>query len=268
MTTPEHITSRQNQRVKDAVKLRDRRARERSGRFLIDGIREIRRALESDIAVAEVFVCRELCRTKQAEQLAEDLRETTCNWSTVSPEVFEKLCFGQRQDGIVAVAETPERTLGDLSLPNEPLVVVIESLEKPGNVGAVLRSADGAGADAVIVASPRTDLYNSNTIRASLGAVFKSNVCTAPSEQVIGWIRDQELPVAAAQPGAAIKYHEFDFRAGAAIVLGSEAGGLSEVWKGASVTAVSLPMHGIADSLNVSATAAVLVYEAQRQHSI
>jgi TrmH family RNA methyltransferase len=146
-------------------------------------------------------------------------------------------------------------------------VAVLEGVEKPGNVGAILRSADAAGADAVVVADGGTDLYNPNTIRASLGTVFGANVCEATSSEVIDWLRSRQLTILAARPDADRLYTETDMRGGVAIVLGSEAGGLSPLWNSAGVTAVRLPMHGLADSLNVSTVAAVLFYEAVRQRN-
>jgi TrmH family RNA methyltransferase len=157
--------------------------------------------------------------------------------------------------------------LSQLELPTAPLIAVIESVEKPGNVGAILRSADGAGVDAVVIADPRTDLFNPNTIRASLGTVFDQNVCTASGEETLAWLRRLNVTAYAARPDAEQLYTQADYRRGAAIVLGSEAEGLSELWRGAGVAGIRLPMRGIADSLNVSATAAVLFYEAQRQRS-
>ncbi|HMP05999.1 MAG TPA: TrmH family RNA methyltransferase, partial [Lacipirellulaceae bacterium] len=141
----------------------------------------------------------------------------------------------------------------------------LEGIEKPGNVGAVLRSADGAGVDAVIVADGGTDLFNPNTIRASLGAVFKPNVCTATAAETLDWLRRLGLPMFAARPAATTSYAAADYRRGAALLLGSEAAGLSDLWTDPAVTPIALPMCGVADSLNVSATAAVLFYEARRQ---
>lgn len=261
----QHITSRQNVRVKDAAKLRLHRQRERQGRFLIDGAREALRAIERGFEIVEAFVCEPLCLDGEARQAATRLRDAAAAYATVTEEVFEKLRFGKRAGGVLAVARTPRRRLDELRLLAAPLVAVLEGLEKPGNVGAVLRSADGAGVDAVIVADPRTDLFNPNTIRASLGTVFDANVVAATSEETLAWLRRMELPLFAARPDATSLYTEVDYRGGAAIVLGSEAEGLSPKWQGAQVTGVRLPMHGIADSLNVSATAAVLFYEARRQ---
>jgi TrmH family RNA methyltransferase len=261
----QHITSRQNARVKEAAKLRDRRARERQGRFVIDGAREIQRALAAGVEVVEAFVCQALCVDAEARDAAAKLGESGAVVATVTKEVFEKISFGEGRDGLVAVAATPRRKLDQLKLPAAPLIAVIEGVEKPGNVGAVMRSADGAGVDAAIVADPRTDLFNPNTIRASLGTVFGAGVCTATTAETLAWLRELEIPIYAAKPQAAIAYSAADYRRGAAIVLGSEADGLTSAWEAAGVTPIALPMCGIADSLNVSATAAVLFYEAQRQ---
>jgi TrmH family RNA methyltransferase len=263
----QHITSRQNARVKEAAKLRERRQRERQGRFLIDGAREIRRAIECGLEIAEAFFCEPLLRNDESRQAAELLRQASPVTATETEEVFEKLAFGERATGLLAVATTPLKDISQLQLPAAPLIAVLEGVEKPGNVGAVLRSADGAGVNAVIVADPRSDLFNPNTIRASLGTVFDKNVCMATSDATLTFLRGLKIPVFAARPDAELLYTDADYQAGAAIVLGCEAEGLSDKWSGPGVTGVRLPMRGIADSLNVSATAAVLFYEAQRQRS-
>jgi TrmH family RNA methyltransferase len=264
---PQHITSRQNVRVKEAAKLRDARQRQRQSRFIVDGAREILRALEANIEIVEAFICEPLLRDEDARLAAARLSDSQAVVASVTEEVFEKLCFGERTTGVLAIAKAPHRSLAQLKLPANPIIAVIEGVEKPGNVGAVLRSADGAGVDAVIVADPRTDLFNPNTIRASLGTVFDANVCTASTEEVLAWLKGQGVAAYAARPDAQLLYTEADYRHGAAIVLGSEAEGLSDEWNAAGVTGIRLPMRGIADSLNVSATAAVLFYEAQRQRA-
>jgi TrmH family RNA methyltransferase len=261
----QHITSRQNVRVKEATKLRDARQRQKQGRFVIDGGREILRAIDCGVEVVEGYLCEPLLRDDEARAAAEALRHSSAVIATVTEEVFEKLAFGERATGVLAVAKTQAKGLSQLALPEAPLIAVIEGAEKPGNVGAILRSADGAGVDAVIVADPRTDLFNPNTIRASLGTVFDANVCTATSEETLGWLQELGVAILAAKPQAELEYTQADYRGGAAIVLGSETEGLSDQWGGAGVTGIRLPMRGIADSLNVSATAAVLFYEAQRQ---
>ena len=260
-----HITSRQNPRLKEAAGLRERRARERSGQILIDGGREIRRALAAGVQPLAAFVCEEFCTGDDARAATAELQRTVPEFFTLTPGVYEKLAYGQRNDGVILVAELPRRSLADLNLSAEPLIAIIEGVEKPGNLGAILRSADGAGVDAVILADPRTDLFNPNTIRASLGTVFRDNVCSAPSAEVIAWLRRLRIPAYTTRPDAKQLYTEVDLAHGAAIVLGSEAAGLSELWDAGDFRPIRLPMHGLADSLNVSVTAAVLFYEALRQ---
>jgi RNA methyltransferase, TrmH family len=268
MSTPPRITSRQNSHVKDAVHLRTGRERRRRHQFLIDGTREIERAMASGVRLQRVFVCNELCNSDECQDVLSSIGKCGAEIFEVSPDVFAKLAFGDREEGIVAMAETPRRILADVHLPTNPIVAVLEGIEKPGNLGAILRSADAAGIDAVIVADARTDLYNPNTIRASLGTVFRENVCEATSSDVTEWLVGQSLSIIAARPDAETIYTDADFRMGAAIVLGSEAAGLSDAWKAAKTAAVRLPMYGLADSLNVSTTAAVLFYEALRQRGL
>ena len=263
----EVITSRQNARVKAAVKLRSARQRAKQGRILIDGAREILRALAAGIDVLEVFVCEGLCSSAEARSVLEQLPGSAAVVATVTVEVWEKVRFGEREDGLVAVAQTPVRQIDQLNLPPQALVAVLEGLEKPGNIGAILRTADGAGLDGVIIADPQTDLFNPNTIRASLGTVFAPHICTATVEETQKFLLAHNLPIVAAQPDAKRLYSEIDYRPGAALVLGSEAQGLSAAWQGEQVIGVHLPMQGVADSLNVSATAAVMFYEAVRQRS-
>jgi TrmH family RNA methyltransferase len=265
MTPSSRITSRQNPRVKEAARLRTARDRQREGRFLIDGAREIARAVAAGVRCIEAFVCEELCDAHDCQNALTALESSGAEMLGVSPFVFAKLAFGERDDGIVVVAETPKHRLDDLQLPEKPFVAVLEGIEKPGNLGAILRSADAAGVDAVIAADARTDLYNPNAIRASLGTVFRPNVCEATGSEAFSWLRERCLAIFAARPDAEKLYTDADLRGPAAVVLGSEAAGLSPVWSGPGVTPVRLPMHGIADSLNVSTTAAVLFYEALRQ---
>ena len=267
MDTPSHlITSRQNQRVKEAARLRTGRERERRGQFLIDGSREIERAIQAGIRPIEAFVREPLVDSTEGRETLAALERAAAELLSVTPDVYAKLRFGDRDDvGIVVVAETPKRSLNDLVLPANPLVAVVEGVEKPGNLGAILRSADAAGLEAVIVADGRTDLFNPNTIRASLGTVFRGSVVPATSSDAVTWLREHELRIVVARPNAEILYTAADFRGGVAIVLGSESGGVSDAWRDAESHSVRLPMRGLADSLNVSTAAAVLFYEALRQ---
>ena len=260
------ITSTKNPRVKAAIALRDRRTRDETGLTLVDGVRELARALAGGARAVEVFVVEHALDGAGAD--AVDLaRSGGAAIVPVTGGVLDRLGYGERSEGIVATVRIPDVSLDRLAgvLPPDPLVVVLEGVEKPGNLGAVLRSADAAGADAVVVADPRTDLFNPNAIRASLGTVFAVPVAAGSSEAVRAWLESAGIPMFAARVGAAVAYTEADLRGPAALVLGSEADGLTDAWAGPGVTDVSLPMLGVADSLNVSVSAAVLLYEARRQ---
>lgn len=261
------ITSLQNPRIKEMIRLRDGRHRRKQGRILIDGLREIERAMGAGIVPGELVYCPRLCDDASAQRLLATTEEQGAELIEVSTQVFEKLAFGARAEGMVAVAPTPKTSLGDLSLDKNALVVVLEGVEKPGNVGAVLRSADASGAAAVIVADGRTDLFNPNAIRASLGTIFTVPVAEAPSEDTLAWLREQGFSVFAARVDGSVVYTEVHYTGASAIVLGNEADGLTDAWSGEGVQAVRLPMLGVADSLNVSVTAAVILYEAVRQRN-
>jgi RNA methyltransferase, TrmH family len=261
------LTSASNPRIKAAMKLRNPRERAEQGRIKIDGLREISRALDGSVRMREFFVCPELCDSAEARSILSRLEETDAEQFEVTPALFAKIAYGTRLEGIVAVAEMPRRTLAELRLPDQPLVAVLEGVEKPGNIGAVLRSADGADVSAVIVAGEGADLFNPNAIRASMGTVFTLPVCTASVAETLTWLRQQKLAIFASRVDGAIDYSACDFSQPCAILLGSEDEGLSDAWRADDITAIRLPMHGAADSLNVSATAAVLFYEAVRQRA-
>jgi TrmH family RNA methyltransferase len=257
------IGSPSNQRIKAAVRLRDRDERDRTGLTIVDGVREIDRALNARATVALAFACEPLLSPDGRSLVARLHPETTV--LTTSEPAFRKLAFGDRTDGVVAIVRQPVHRLSDLALPENPLVVVLEAVEKPGNLGAVLRSADGAGANAVIAADPKTDLFNPNTIRASIGTVFAVPIAAATSAESQRFVDERGIRVIAARPDATIDYTEADLTGPVAIVLGNEAFGLTNAWSQPGALAVRLPMAGIADSLNVSIAAAVLLYEARRQ---
>jgi RNA methyltransferase, TrmH family len=259
------ITSTSNPRIKAAARLRERRGRDDQGRIIIDGIREIGRAMAGGVQITELYYFPQLCQDDAHQAILKQAGQGEAERFEVTPPVMEKLAYGNRVEGLVAVAVPPRRTLADLRLAADALVAVVEGAEKPGNLGAILRTADAAGIAAVIVAGGITDLYNPNAIRASLGAIFTVPVCCARSEETLVWLRSQSRRVFAARVDGAIDFAAADFRGGAAIVLGSEAAGLSNLWRGDDVTPVKLPMLGQVDSLNLSATAAVLFYEALRQ---
>jgi len=259
------ITSRSNPRILDAVRLRDRRERERTGRTLIDGARELTTAISAGTVIEAVYALDEDASIPVGvSTILEAVRLKGIELVTVAPAVLERLAFGDRLDGVVAVARVPDVGLGHLSVSDPALVVVIEGLEKPGNLGAILRTADAVGAS-VIAADPRTDLFNPNAIRASLGTIFTVPIASASTSDTLAWLRERQIPIVAARVDATQPYWSADLRSSVAIALGSETHGLSDAWSGEGVSAVRLPMSGIADSLNVATTAAVLLYEATRQ---
>lgn len=258
------VSSAKNPRVRAAIALRGRRERDAAGLTLVDGARELARALAGGAVVLEVFVAPDRLSAAGDEAVARASGAGAAVVEVTGP-VLDRLAYGDRSEGVVATVRVPDLSLGAVRLPADPLVVVLEGLEKPGNLGAVLRSADAAGADAVIAADPRTDLFNPNAIRASLGTVFTVPVAAARSDDVRRRLAQDGIRVVAARVDAPTAYTDADLRGPLAIVLGSEAGGLTDAWAGEDVLPVRLPMLGAADSLNVSVTAAVLLYEARRQ---
>ena len=309
----EHLSSPHNRRIKEAAALRDRKARTQRAEFLIDGLREIARAAEGGIEIVEAFVLDDDERpdaasntANQTKSLAEArtlLERLAVRLTWVSSQAMAKLAYGDRAEGIVAVAKIPQRILSEYSPPSDALIAVVEQVEKPGNLGAILRSADAAGIAAVIAAnivpdvaanigtlresearstsrgtSPGVDLYNPNVIRASLGALFTMPVFSATSREAIAFLNRHRFRIVAARVDGAVEYDEASYAGRTAIVLGSEAQGLSAAWnfppqlasaaeKGKAPESISvrLPMEGKVDSLNVSATAAILFFEARRQ---
>jgi RNA methyltransferase, TrmH family len=259
------IASPSNPQIKSVARLRDRRQRDSTGLTLVDGTREVRRALESGIDVVEAFVCEPMLAGEDARAALDALTARGIPTVSTTEAAFAKVAFGDRADGLIAVVRVPALRLDDLELPRDPLIVVLEGIEKPGNLGAVLRSADGAGADALIAASPRTDVFNPNAIRASAGTIFSIPIAAASSPDVVGWLRERSIRVLAARVDADELYTAADLTGPLAIAFGSEADGLTEAWGAADIAAVRLPMRGIADSLNVSVSAAVVLYEARRQ---
>lgn len=265
---PAMITSPHNPRVIAAVRLRERRSRDETGLTIVDGARELVRAVGAGTIVEEAFVCEALLRSDDARAALAALEQGRVRVWQVTPAVLDKIAFGERAEGVVAVVRIPNTSLGRLHLPPDPLVGVIEAVEKPGNLGAILRSADGAGLDALIAAEPRTDLFNPNAIRASLGTVFTVRLAAASTAETLAWLRDRGLRIVAARVDAPQLASETDLGGPLAIALGSEVEGLSPVWSAPDVVPVRLPMLGVADSLNVAAAAAVLFYEARRQRGL
>jgi TrmH family RNA methyltransferase len=265
MSTSEVITSLQNPRVKQAMGLRRRRGRAHAGSILIDGPRETWRAMETNVDLIELFICEELCHSDDCLHVIDGALERGTRLNHVARNVFERLAYGDRLEGILAVACPHRWELGEIRLPDQPLVVVLEGVEKPGNLGAVVRTMDGAGASALVIADGIIDAYNPNAIRASQGTLFSLPVCPATTAAALDWLRANQLQICAARVDAEQHYDTCDFTQPTAIVLGNEAHGLTDAWNAEDIHGVGIPMHGSGDSLNVAATAAVMLYEAMRQ---
>jgi TrmH family RNA methyltransferase len=265
------LTSAANPRIRAALALRDRRGREESGRLLVDGTREVVRAIEAGLAVREGFVTSRALSPDAAAVVAH-LAALNVPLVHVSGAAWSRLAYGDRASEVVAVVDAPPTDLGRvepvLTAEANPLLVVVEDPEKPGNLGAIARTADGVGATALLVAvheGPAADPWNPNAVRASLGTVFSLPVAIAPTATLRTWLREHAIRVVAARVQAAMDYRDSDLRGPVAIVVGSEAAGLSADWLADEIEGVRLPMLGRADSLNVSAAAAILLYEARRQ---
>lgn len=273
MTRHEPITSIANPRVRDAARLREADARRMTGLTLVDGLREIDRALRAGIEIPEVFLDTEASSTAHHE-LATRLEARGTHVIPLARRPFEKLAFGSRNEGLVAVARFKASGLERFTVAADRPVFVVEGVEKPGNVGAILRTSDAAGIAGVIACGGGTDPANPAAIRASLGTVFALPLAVATTDEAIAWCGRERRRVVAALPTGTTLWHEARLAGPAAIVLGSEALGLSAAWQRAAdagaiaLETIRLPMQGIADSLNVSATAAVLAYEALRQAAL
>ena len=256
------ILSLQNARVKAAVALRDRRDREETGLFLIEGYREIKRALEAKRDIQTLFVCPELFLGVNEDAL---IRSSKAQVLECSREVFAKISYRDRPDGLLAIAPQLHLALSDLTLGEIPFLLVAESIEKPGNLGSILRSSDAAGVDAVIVCDPTTDIHNPNVVRSSIGTLFTIPVVEALGDETFAFLKEKKIALVAATPQATKEFTEVDLTVPLAIVVGTEQYGLSENWMNKADIAVRIPMCGVADSLNVASATTLLLYEVLRQ---
>ena len=265
MTTYQ-ITSLQNQRVKQVVALQQKSAeRRRQGRFVVEGQREIAHCLGAGYEVETVYYCPALMAgTAGSDFLLRHGRDVgeACE---VTEAVYDKMAYRGSTEGLLAVVRCKTHSLDSLTLSDKPLIVVLESVEKPGNLGAVLRSADAAKADAVIVCDPLTDLYNPNLIRSSIGAIFTVPCVACSSRECIDFLKAHAIRILTAQLQDSLLYYDTDMRAGTAIVMGTESTGLTDGWRQAADAHIRIPMLGQLDSLNVSVSAAILLFEAVRQ---
>lgn len=265
----ELITSTQNPKIKRLRLLQQKsQVRREEGIFVVEGRREVERCLKAGYGVAALWVCPDIAgATATANQLLALMPQKSSAQVVrhVSSNVYEAIAYRKDTEGVVAEVRMMPFHLNDIAFKAQPLVVVLESVEKPGNVGAILRSADAAGADAVIVCDPLTDLYNPNLIRASLGTRFSVPTVACTSGECIQWLKDKGIRILTAQLQDSLPYYSTDMRTGIAIVMGTEATGLTPIWREAADSHIRIPMLGMADSLNVSVSTAILLFEAVRQ---
>lgn len=265
MGLPEKISSLQNPRVKQLVKLRDRRPRDEAGVFLVEGYREIRRALEKRVALTELYFSPDWFLGENEPALLAQAEAAGAQLFELTKEAFAKVAYRERPDGLLAVAPQWKRALADLALPAAPFLLVVEAIEKPGNLGTILRSADAAGCDAVIVCDPVTDIFNPNVVRASTGVLFSVPLVVEESARVQAWLKEKGVRTVATTPAAEKIYSDADLRGPLAVVMGSEQYGLSEFWLKNADLPVRIPMAGQADSLNVAMATIITLFEAVRQ---
>lgn len=259
------INSLQNPQVKELVKLRKASERRKKGEVLVEGYKEIKLAQDKGLVALRLFYCNAYVKEKYSPDTL--LAEETFQ---VSQEVFDKISYRDNPDGFVAVTARPENYLSGIKLSNNKpaLIIILESVEKPGNLGAILRTADAAGASAVIVCDAQTDIYNPNVIRSSLGTLFTVPVAIASNSEALNWCKENKIKILTAAPTANNIYSDEDMTGALAIVIGTEHDGLSAFWLDNADKQIKLPMLGKIDSLNASVSTAILVYEALRQRSL
>ncbi|WP_293871937.1 RNA methyltransferase [Flavobacterium sp.] len=262
------ITSSQNPFIKSLMQLQEKaKARKQSGTFIIEGKREIELAIKGNYEIETILICNELISENSPTILS--LRAQSISESIeISKEVYQKLAYRDTTEGILAVAKTKSLQLSELKLPTNPLILVMEAIEKPGNIGAILRTCDAANVDAVLIANPKTDLYNPNTVRSSVGCLFTNQIATGTTEEVIDFLIKNSINFFSATLQNSISYHTQDYTTPTALVVGTEATGLTELWREKATQNIIIPMQGEIDSMNVSVAAAILIFEAKRQRRL
>jgi TrmH family RNA methyltransferase len=257
----QQIDSPQNPSIKHLLQLRVKsRVRKKEGLFTIEGLREVELALKGGYKLMEIFFCPEFCPDKNLLSFAEIPK------TAVSQNVYSKIAYRGSTQGIIAVAKAKDLSLEKLKFKSaKPLVLVVESPEKPGNLGALLRTADAANVDAVLVADPKMDLYNPNIVRSSVGGLFTNQIAMGSSQEIIRFLKEKNIAIFSAILQESKAYTEMNYRKASAIVVGPESTGLSEIWRKESTQNIHIPMSGEADSMNVSVAAGILIFEAKRQ---
>ena len=254
------ITSAQNPYIKSLVLLQEKaKARKKSGTFLIEGLREIELAMKGNYEIETVLIVPELLdKSFKTSRFQVEIIE-------ISKEVFQKLAYRDTTEGILAVAKTKSLQLSDLKLSANPLILVVEAIEKPGNIGAMLRTADAAKLDAVIIANPKTDLYNPNIVRSSVGCLFTNQIAMGSTEEVIAFLKEKKIAFYSATLQNSTSYDTQNYITPTALVVGTEDIGLSKPWRIEATQNIIIPMQGEIDSMNVSVAAAIMIFEAKRQ---
>ena len=254
------ISSSQNLKIKEIIGLRKAAKRKKEDLIVIEGKKEIEMAQRGNMKINNFFYCPELNPDADKALVRDDQ-----GLFLVTPDVFKKISLREHPDGYLATAKPRYSKLSEIKLSSAPLVIVLEAVEKPGNLGAIFRVADAAGADAVIISDPRTDIYNPNVIRASRGAVFSVRAAVSPADKIISWLKTNKIKIFAATPNTDKFYTEPDYRGATAIVIGTEHEGLSDRWLQAAGKKIKIPLQGKIDSLNAAVSAAIIIYEALRQ---
>ncbi|MDR2563368.1 MAG: RNA methyltransferase [Prevotellaceae bacterium] len=246
--------------------MRDKSAeRRRQGLFAVEGAREINMAISGGYVCDTLFVCLELISDEIYSPLRKSIMESDV--IEVSRKVFEKIAYREGSDGLLALMRIKNETLQRIKIGKNPFVIILESVEKPGNLGAILRTADAAAVDAVLICDPRCDIFNPNVIRSSLGCVFSTPIAACSSQEALLWLKEHKIKTFAAELTASILYHKIDFTSPSAIIMGTESSGLSDFWLQNADARIKIPMLGKVDSLNVSVSTAIITYEAVRQRN-
>ncbi|WP_298520314.1 RNA methyltransferase [uncultured Kordia sp.] len=260
------ISSTQNSTIKYILQLQEKsRSRRKEGKFVLEGFRELTLALEGNYSIETIFFYPEICSHESVETLVKKVTNTP-DCIEISKEVYQKIAYRTSTEGVLAIVKTKEHSLDTISFHNtNPLILVAEAPEKPGNIGALLRTADAANIDAVFIANPKTDLYNPNIVRSSVGCVFTTQVATGSTAEIISYLQEKQIGIYCAALTASENYHIQDFERATAVVVGTEATGLSDEWLNNSTQNIIIPMQGKIDSMNVSVAAAIILFEAKRQ---
>lgn len=257
------ISSPQNPYIKELLKLQEKsRERKKKGLFLIEGKREIKLANKGDYRFKAILFCEKLIEITAIKKIV----SVDTEYIQITEEVYQKLAYRETTEGIIALVETKDFSLEKIHFKNKtPLILIAEGIEKPGNIGALLRTADAAQVDAVFIANPKTDVYNPNVIRASIGCVFTNQIAIGASEEIIAFLKEHSIGIYSATLQNSNAYHKENYTKPTAIVVGTEATGLTQIWRDHAIQNIHIPMQGIIDSMNVSVAAAIILFEAKRQ---